>query len=270
MLLKKHTNHGMTKALCIPSVRPASLRKLLSSIVELNILRDWKIHVYFQCYTDEERTSIWDSFGHILSGEIVSDCRVPPYIARCRLLETVDADIFCMNDDDAVFMDLFDYETPIQKIDQDPKCGMVSTNWVRVNTPKMMARKRYEKEFKTQSIVNTGGGLLFSDKVKKAVLRKPIEAYLYDDIMLSLNAYISGFKNYRYLGSIIEHNAVMKGGIKTLYKEQNMSLLPSEYINMKKTTSIYPHDNNNYHMPVSGALTDRAKSLHKINYAKLY
>lgn len=259
----------MKKALCIPSVRPDSLRKLLSSIVKLNILQDWQVYIYFQCYTEEEKKSIYNSFGHIISGDYSVDHRVAPYIARCNLMEIFEADIYCMNDDDAIFMNLVDYETPIHKILQDPKCGMISTNWVRVNTPKMMARKRYEKEFKTQNIVNTGGGLLFSKRVRDAVLKLPIKAYLYDDIMLSLNAYISGFKNYRYLGSIIEHNAVMNGGIKTLYKRQKMELLPAELITMKKTTEIYPHANNNYHMPTARDLTNRAKKLHTINYENL-
>jgi hypothetical protein len=259
----------MIKVLCIPTVRPESLKKLLSSIVELNILQDWKIYIYFQCYTEEEIKSIYSLYGDIINGDYTSPYRIAPYIARCRLMENVKADIFCVNDDDAVFMNLVDYETPIQKILQDPKCGMISTNWVRVNTPKMMARKRYEKEFKSQNIVNTGGGLLFSDKVRDAVLKKPIKAYLFDDIMLSLNAYISGYKNYRYLGSIIEHNAVMNGGIRTLYKEQKMELLPDKYINMKKTKSIYPYENNNYHMPTAKDLTEKAKYLHNINYENI-
>jgi len=259
----------MVKALCIPSVRPDSLRKFLRSIVQLNILQDWQIYIYFQCYTEEERMDIYNLYGHIISGDIVSSNRVAPYIARCNLMDVFEADIYCMNDDDAIFMNLVDYQTPIYKILNDPKCGMISTNWVRVNTPKMMARKRYEKEFKTQNIVNTGGGLLFSKRVRDAILKLPIKAYLYDDIMLSLNAYISGFKNYRYLGSIIEHNAVMNGGIKTLYKRQKMELLPAQLINMKKTTDIYPHANNNYHMPTSSDLTEVAKNLHKTNYENL-
>lgn len=259
----------MNKALCIPSVRFNSLDKLLWSIKNLDILKDWNIYVYFQSYSDKDLDSIFKNHSDIINDHIISENRIAPYIARCELMKRFDADIYCMNDDDAVFMNMVNYETPCYKILSNSKIGMISTNWVRVNTPKMMAKKRYENKYISQKIVNTGGGLLFSRKVAEIILKSEIKAYLYDDIMLSLNAYVNGYKNYRYLGSIVEHNAVMKGGIKTLYKEKQMELLPKDLISMKKTTSIYPYDNNNYHMPTSRDLTQLADNMHKINYENI-
>ena len=260
----------MRKSIYIPTVRPDSLNRFFKSVVELNLLQDWNFFFYFQCYTKQNIRELFSKYGHLISGYLESDKRVAPYVARCELMKTYKSDIYCVNDDDAVLMNLLDYNTPVQKILQDHKCGMISTNWVRVNTPKMMAQKRYEREFKKQNLINTGGGLLFSDKVlKTSILNQPILPYLYDDIALSLNAYVGGWNNYRYLGSIIEHNAVMNGGIKTLYKERSMQLLDSRFIDMKKTTSIYPHENNNYHMPTSKNITEYAHKLHKENSIKI-
>jgi len=259
----------MKKGLYIPSVRPESLYKLLNSIVELGVIKDWEIYIYLQCYSPDDYRYLMDNYGHLISGVLQSPKRVAPYIARCELMRVYPSDIYCINDDDAVMMDKVNYNTPIQFLLNNKDSGMISTNWVRVNTKKMMARKRYEDKFLKQNLVNTGGGLLFRHDVADKILEKPIKAYLYDDIQLSLNSYISGYKNYRYLGSIIEHNAVMNGGIKTLYKEQEMCLLDGRLVNMKPTTQIYDHVNNNYHMPTSSNLTEKAHKLHKQNNANI-
>jgi len=258
----------MRKGLYIPSVRPQSLYKLLNSIQTLEVIKDWNIYVYLQCYSYSDHAYLMNNYGHMISGSIVSSKRVAPYVARCELMKAYPSDIYCMNDDDAIMMDKVNYEAPVEFLLENRNAGMISTNWVRVNTEKMMARKRYEHKFLKQNLVNTGGGLIFRHDVADSVLGKVIKPYLYDDIMLSLNAYISGYKNYRYLGSIIEHNAVMNGGIKTLYKEQEMCLLDERLIDMHPTTEIYPHKNNNYHMPTSKNLTEKAHKLHKM-YADL-
>lgn len=259
----------MKKGFYVPSVRPKSLFKLLKSIRQLNVIQDWDIYLYLQCYSNDERDKLRGEYGDMIEGMLITNERVAPYVARRELMNHFPSDIYCLNDDDAVMLNMVNYETPVQFLLENRLAGMISTNWVRVNTEKMMARKRYEDVFVKQKLVNTGGGLIFRNDILKNFREDEIQPYLYDDIAFALQSYILGYDNYRYLGSIIEHNAVMKGGIKTLYKEREMCLLPEDLIEMKPTTDIYPHKNNNYHMPTQRDLTQLAHRLHRENNAYL-
>ena len=255
----------MKKSIYITSVRPKLLTRLLRSVKEQNALPGWNVYLFLQCYTKDEYFDLSNEFKDLISDVILSDVRVEPYVARTSLIAKFQSDIYCIWDDDMVMMPMLNYNTIVDFLRENIHAGMVSGNWVRANTAKMMSRKRYEDKFVNQKIVYTGGGLLFRHDVAQSILSFPIKGYLYDDVQLSLNAYISGYENYRYLGSVIEHNIVSQGGIKTLYKERSMVLLDDTLITLTPCTSIYEHQSNNFYMPQSKDLTPLAHQLHNQN-----
>lgn len=128
----------------------------------------------------------------------------------------------------------------------------------------MMSKKNIKDEYKKQKIVFTGGGMLFSKKVAEVIINKPKINWLFDDVQFSIDSYTAGFLNYRYLGSVIEHNIVTKGGIKTLFNQTQMTVNDPKYISLNKSKDQYEYENS-YYMPRDSALTDYSNNLHKKN-----
>tara|TARA_R110000796_G_scaffold9655_2_gene32922 strand:+ start:8303 stop:9085 length:783 start_codon:yes stop_codon:yes gene_type:complete len=252
----------MKKTMIITSVRPSLMGRFIDSFNEREMSKKgWGIALMTQEYTPEElQTTLQKDVTNSIN-VISSDHRIPPYIAKATLIENNPSDIYCCLDDDCVLLETVDYETPIQFVQQD-YVGIVSCNWVRFNTPKMMAKKNIVNEYKKQKIVFTGGGMLFSEKVGNIISMKPRVNWLFDDVQFSIDSYTSGFVNYRYLGSVIEHNIVTKGGIKTLYNETQMTVNDPKYITLIKSKDQYQFKNS-YYMPRDSALTQYSNNLHK-------
>ena len=127
-----------------------------------------------------------------------------------------------------------------------------------------MKMKKISDSYKKQRIVFTGGGMLFAKKIRNVLISKPQTDWLFDDVQFSLDSYTSGYMNYRYMGSIIEHNVIVKGGIKTLFNERQMTLNDQTLIHLKKGSEKYDYDNC-YYMPTDSNITEVSHNLHKYN-----
>jgi len=255
----------MIKTMIITSVRPNLMNRFVDSFYERGMdSKGWRIALMTQGYSSEEINELkLRDVGYCIN-MISSDVRVPPYIAKSTLIENNPSDIYCCLDDDCVLLDTVDYETPIEFVMQR-NVGIVSCNWVRFNTDKMLSHKKISNEYKKQKIVFTGGGMLFSKKVADVITNKPKINWLFDDVQFSIDSYTAGFVNYRYLGSVIEHNVITKGGIKTLFNEMQMTLNDTKYIDLKSGPAKY-NFKNSYYMPRDSALTEYSHKLHKENY----
>ena len=248
----------------ITSVRPKLMNRFLKSFQERGMnKKGWSIGLMTQCYSASEleelkTNDITNSLTIITSSE-----RIPPYIAKTRLLEQFEADVYCSLDDDCVLLESVNYE-PVVKFVNNIGVGLVSCNWVRFNTPKMMKMKKIQDAYKSQKIVFTGGGMLFAKKIRDILITKPRTDWLFDDVQFSIDSYTSGYNNFRYLGSIIEHNVIIKGGIKTLFNERQMTLNDQRFINLKRGSKKYDYDNC-FYMPTDSNLTELSHDLHKRN-----
>lgn len=225
--------------------------------------KGWRIALMTQNYSTSELKSIKLKDATSSIDVISSNERIPPYIAKSTLLNAFPSDVYCCLDDDCVLLETVNYESPLSFIMQKD-VGIVSCNWIRFNTPKMMSKKNIKDEYKKQKIVFTGGGMLFSKKVAEVIINKPKINWLFDDVQFSIDSYTAGFLNYRYLGSVIEHNIVTKGGIKTLFNQTQMTVNDPKYISLNKSKDQYEYENS-YYMPRDSALTDYSNNLHKKN-----
>ena len=258
----------MKKTIIITSVRPALMSKFMDSFNKRQMNeKGWSIGLMTQGYSPNELQSLLEKDVKKCLNVISSNKRIPPYIAKSTLIEKNPSDIYCSLDDDCVLLETVDYETPLEFV-QQKTTGIVSCNWVRFNTPKMMSKKNIVNEYKKQKIVFTGGGMLFSNKIGKVISNKPKINWLFDDVQFSIDSYTSGYNNYRYLGSVIEHNIVTKGGIKTLYNETQMTVNDPKYITLEKSKDQYKFKNS-YYMPRDSALTLYSNNLHKEKYENI-
>lgn len=251
----------MKKTMIITSVRPKLMFRFLKSFKDRGMhKKGWSVALMTQCYSASEIEHLKE-IDTTNSLNIVSvDKRIPPYIAKTTLLEKHNSDIYCSLDDDCVLLDTTNYE-PVVDFVQKEDVGLVSCNWVRFNTEKMMSMKKISDTYKKQRIVFTGGGMIFSKKIRDILISKPRIDWLFDDVQFSIDSYTSGYMNYRYMGSVIEHNVIVKGGIKTLFNERQMTLNDQRLIKLKKGSAKYDYDNC-YYMPTDSNITDLSHDLH--------
>jgi len=228
----------------------------------------WKVAILAQDYTQEDLKDLKDKDKTRSCTITHSSSLIPPYIAKTTLLEQNEADVYCSLDDDCVIINQTNYEPVIQFV-QQKFVGLVSCNWVRFNTPKMMACKKIREEYKKQKIVFTGGGIIFNRSVRDVLIKKPRINWLFDDVQFSVDVYTAGFLNYRYLGSLTEHNIIIGGGIKRLFNERQMTLNDQNLINLKRGSGTKYAFDNGYYMPNDSNITELSHSLHKQNHLQL-
>ena len=77
---------------------------------------------------------------------------------------------------------------------------------------------------------------------------------------------MNGYENYRYLGSLIVHAVVTKGGLKD-WRHKHDAVVPHpeifDYKRAKKDK--YATKGNNHHEPISSDLTPFARAMHLKN-----
>jgi hypothetical protein len=236
------------------------MKRFIQSFYKYGYNKEWSIVVQTQCYSNEDINLIKQvDIENKMTIEISNE-RIAPYIGKVNLLKKYYSDIYCTMDDDCNFLSETKIDNAINFcLKKD--VGIISCNWIRFNTEKMMSKKTIEHKFIKQKIVFTGGGMLFKREVANKIVSYKIDKWLFDDVQFSINSYINGYENYRYLGSITEHNIVTKGGIKTLYNETQMKLNDKRLIKLETAKNSYKFENS-YYMPRDSNLTDIANKLH--------
>lgn len=256
----------MKKTMIITSVRPKLMFRFLQSFKEQKMQeKGWDIALMAQCYNGEELEQLTQQ-DLINSSQLVKvDSLTAPYIAKNRLIELYPADVYCSLDDDCVLLKETNYE-PVVEFVRQPLVGLVSCNWVRFNKPSFMEKKTIADSYIKQKIVYTGGGMLFDGKVREVLINKPQKDWLFDNVQYSVDVYTAGLINYRYLGSVAEHNIIVGGGKKRLLNERQMVLNDPSFVDLKKSPKRKYKYENEYFMPDERSLTALSHAMHKKHY----
>ena len=185
-------------------------------------------------------------------------------LALLRQPDMRDYDIYCNLDDDMILTKYTNYEPAIRKC-MEKGTGFVLTNWAK--TEKLMMDKvpKMRDEFVKQAMIYQGGGMLYSNDVAKMIREIPVVKTVFDE-GFPLTAYLNGYENYRYLGSLAVHKICTTGGMNSFYKSTDYSKLKNmypEYINYKMGK------NGRWLIPMDKDLTPKAKEMHKANREKL-
>lgn len=229
----------------------------------------WRMIVNFQKYSDgdfnECQAKLLEIFGdNFISerSEELTGC----HLARVPLLEKHSSDIWVLVDDDMEILPSFtDYEKIGDILIKNPNIGCISGCY-----------KRYARRWKLQikqdelvysPMVYTDGGLCFRQDVADIIKQIPKKMYIYDTPIWSTYAYMNGYDNCRYRGSIAIHKMCGPGGYK-LWKETNMENivpLPEEYIETRFTQWL----GQTIQVCTSECLTPLAHELHERNKIKI-
>jgi len=253
----------MRRAILVPTVRPDMMATFMRSLSFLGPA--WKVYIGFQGYTDAQVAGVLGGpEGHRVAGYERME-RTPPYVARARMLarwrDEVDVWVSC--DDDMEMLASVDYETLALRA-LEPSVGVVSGNWAKSESH--LRNSRFEVRFVRQPIVNMAGGMCYARKVVDVLLAAPVQPYMFCDVQVALLAYVAGFENFRYLGSLILHKIMSKGGLLQSYAQREFDLPPADLMTVVPAAGGAVKMNN-YYMPSAKQLLPRAHELHRANRA---
>lgn len=252
----------MKKAFVIVTIsnRVHDLNNLLHSMAEyVPDFREWDVCMLMQ-----------DNLGYrgLVDMQYVTKAYIYPELlgcnaARLALLKQPDMgdyDIYCNLDDDILLTPYTNYEPAIRKC-LLPDTGFVLTNWARTESLLMAKVPKMKDEFKKQALIYQGGGMLYSNRIAKLIMELPVVKTVFDEGW-PLTAYLNGYTNYRYLGSLAVHKICTTGGMNSFYKQTDYSQLVNmfpQYIDYKVGKD------GKWLIPMDKDLTPMAKELHKLN-----
>lgn len=186
--------------------------------------------------------------------------RIGCHAARIRALRMISGfDSYVNVDDDVELLPETKWQPAIEKA-MEPGVGFVLTNWVRSESLLDKSRERIREEFIPQAMVYQGGGMAYGEDVADLMRYLPDVPARYDDLW-PLTAYLEGYRNYRYRGSLALHRIMGKGGMQTYMKAEPRPLLAGEWVN-------YPYlpgqpVGSDYGIPMDKDLKQKAKDRHK-------
>lgn len=182
---------------------------------------------------------------------IAQKTRIGPHDARLKLLN-VDSDVYAIIDDDFIMLEQTNW-APMVKHALKQDCGFVSGNFIPHAS--WAHKKSLENRFIKQPIVYTAGGLIFTRKIAKLIKKIGNAPLWCDNTQWSLTAYLAGYENYRYLGSVCIHRVCRTGGRKGWIDSGTRLVYPDpQYIKYEKGK-----------IPKSSGLTEKAKKKHHEN-----
>ena len=249
----------MKKTFVIVSVssRVNDLNCLLQSLEKyLPDFNEWDVSLLFQ-----------DNLGNAdkINKQHITNFFVEPKLmgcnaARLSLLKRIRYDVYCNLDDDIELTKWTHYEPAIKKI-LEPDTGFVLTNWARTYEQVEKKSEKMRDVFVKQALIYQGGGMLYNDIIADIVRKLPTKETVFDEGW-PLSAYLAGYTNYRYLGSLAVHKICTTGGMREYYKAVDYDALATDfgdYVEYRKAK------NGHYHIPLDGDLKPYAKRIHEEN-----
>lgn len=256
----------MIKTFVIATVgsRYEGLCTLLKSL-ERYLRQGWHVGICMQGYTDKQAIDVRE---YLPTGTEYAIYRhsemIGAHPAKVEILSGMRSDVWCSLDDDMEIIKQTDYNAMADALMKDRSMGFISGNWAR--TKALAEQKNIRGAFVPQRIVYTGGGLMFRDDIAEIIRQIPNEQYLFDDCLWSGYAYVLGFSNCRYLGSVAVHGICASGGrLQWLNENKKDKPLPPEWMFNVRRGKGKSGTQNEYLICSETDLTDYAKEMHRVN-----
>lgn len=182
--------------------------------------------------------------------------------ARVELLRLIQYDVYINLDDDIELTQHTDYAAPIQHC-LNPGTGFVLTNWAR--TPELLLKKvpAMKPAFVPQILVYQGGGMVYADKIGALMRALPATKQTFDTAW-PLTAYLNGYTNYRFLGSLAVHRVCTTGGMSAYLDETPVQTMLERYVRYRRAK----RQRGNGHdilIPLDADVLPAARAMHKTN-----
>jgi len=225
----------MKKTFVIVSVssRVRELNILIASIKRFNKFEDYSINLLMQDNTGKAMDKIRhkERYDNIFVESKMLGC----HTARIKLLKKINYDLYINLDDDMELIESTSYQESIDKA-FEKSTGFVMTNWGRSES-EILKKLPVQHKFIKQILMYQGGGMIYRDEIANLMRELP-EAEAVFDSAWSLTAYLKGYVNYRYLGSLSIHRVCRSGGMQEFMKRTNLELTLTEFIDYKQSKRI--------------------------------
>jgi hypothetical protein len=239
------------------SERVADLNKLLDSIVTQPRFDAIDINILYQGVAEgvpliRRRDRITNLF--------VYPDRLGCHGARVELLNRIRYEAYINLDDDMELTEHTFYARALAKA-AEPSTGFVLTNWAR--TRKLMDAKvpKMKDVFVKQALVYQGGGMAYTDEVADLMRALPSIPLTFDTVW-PLTAYVNGFTNYRYLGSLAVHHVCTRGGMNTFMASNPPQTLMDDYVTYRRGKRC-TGTGMDLLIPMDSDLTPKAREAHR-------
>lgn len=254
------------RAVVVPTVRPDMFATFLRSFAATPALEGWRLYPVMQAWTPEalQEVSHMPEAARITEGWFLTE-KQAPYVLRVQtMVKHPDVDVWCNCDDDMEFLPgETDYTEAVARVLQH-SVGVVSGNWIRSEAFRKRAVFK-RGSFVKQAIVNMAGGQLYGRKIVRLLASQEIKPYMFDDVQVALAAYIAGYENFRYQGSLLIHRILAPGGLKVYFNAQKLPTPDPRLVKLRAAARTIYQVDNNWMMPEDGDLTPYARMLHARN-----
>lgn len=208
---------------------------------------EWKCNIIAQGYTEEQKEFLSSSLSRLLGMKKldIKITYIPELIgcfnAKMKAIE-VDSDLYMVLEDDMVLVPETDYDLTVQRYLENRDLGIMITHYCRKR--ELVSGSVMKDYIKRQALVGTGGGMLFDREIRDCLLRELTgHDYLFDDLAWSMCAYINGYKQGIFYGSIAVHQYGQQGGFLEWFKIGDHELPDESLIEVRKRSNA--RDNNN-------------------------
>lgn len=209
--------------------RTSDLNDLILSIRQYQKFDDIDINMLYQgSEEDFAKIENLNLYTKIIKTEEKLGC----HTARLRLLKAIDYDVYIGLDDDMIMGEHTDYSIPIKTV-IEKRVGFIITNWARTQSMLDAKVPRKRNEFIQQIVCYPAGGMVFNNKIANLIRKLPEQKTAFDDAW-SVTAYINGYKNYRFMGSLCIHKACRTGGMQRFMKDNPPNLMMEKFINYRR------------------------------------
>ncbi len=183
------------------------------------------------------------------------------WVARLKGSEPYDA--YINLDDDMELGPQTNYGPVVEKT-QEPGVGFIITAWAR--TPGLLAKKTPDHVFSKQIMMYNGGGMAYSEGVARLMRQLPIVKTAFD-CAWPITAYVNGYQNLYYYGSLTVHRVCAKGGMQAFMRDTPLHVMCGEWLNF---TPAKRQDGSclSVLIPLDKDVKPEAKALHRENRMK--
>lgn len=159
------------------------------------------------------------------------------HVARVQLLQHLEGkgyDTYISMDDDMLLGPLTNYGPIVEKC-HEPGVGLVTTNWAQ--SPALLEKKRLKmaETFTPQIMMYCGGGQAFSEEVATIMRRLPTDKIATFECGWAITAYVHGYVNLYYRGSVTLHYALTSGGMKLVRGFHPLNVVGAEWFRLRLT-----------------------------------
>ncbi len=246
------------------------LPQLLNMLVSAKrYIGPWEVVIVAQHYMDEQkdlltgkcRQLFGDKSDHIHI-DFMTDY-MGCFGSKMWALKRYDSDIYLSMDDDMIILPQTDYDRMADVYVEHRELGLLSGIYVRKH--EFIHWAGVEDRLKRQPLTGTNGGLMFSREIRNLLVSRLYgRDFLFDDLAWTLEAYVDGYMNGVYYGSLIVHMAGMAGGFQQWSQGDKRELPDSELINVRRKKGNEGNENAILRMG-SDDLTQKARDLHAHN-----